>query len=142
VIYKDKLFWACVGDSRIYLFRNGYLYQLNEDHDYKNKLLKEYIDGFGTLDAAFSDPQRDSLTSYIGNPDMPFIDTNKLSFSLQKGDKVMLCSDGIYNSVSNFELIKRLKDDPQLASERIAQDVLDKKISTQDNLTVMIINFN
>jgi serine/threonine protein phosphatase PrpC len=54
----------------------------------------------------------------------------------------MLCSDGIYNSVSNFELIKRLKDDPQLASERIAQDVLDKKISTQDNLTVMIINFN
>jgi serine/threonine protein phosphatase PrpC len=142
VLYKDKLFWACVGDSRIYLFRNGYLYQLNEDHDYKNKLLKDYINGTGRLDAAHDDPQKDSLTSFIGNPDMQFIDANRLSFSLQKDDKIMLCSDGIYNALSDFELIKRLKEQPQLACEKIAQDVLNKKISSQDNLTVMIINFN
>lgn len=142
VIYKDKLFWACIGDSRIYLFRNGYLYQLNEDHNYKNKLLKDYIEGAVPLNAAFEDPQKDSLTSYIGNSNIQCIDANRISFSLQKGDKIMLCSDGVYNSLSDFELINRLKEEPQLASEKIAQDVLNKKISSQDNLTVMIINFN
>lgn len=142
VIYKDKLFWVSVGDSRIYLFRNGYLYQLNEDHNYKNELLKDYIEGTATLNSAFDSPQKDSLTSYIGNPNKQCIDANKISFSLQKEDKIMLCTDGVYNTLSDFELIKRLKEEPQLASEKIANDVLSKKLSSQDNLTVMIINFN
>lgn len=142
VIYKDKLFWVCIGDSRIYLFRNGYLYQLNEDHNYKTKLLKEYIEGTGTLSNAFNDLQRESLISYIGNPDMPLIDANRLSFSLQKEDRIMLCSDGVYNALSDYELIRRLKEEPQLASEKIAQDILDKNASLQDNLTIMVIKFS
>ncbi len=140
-VYKDKLFWVCVGDSRIYLLRRGYLYQLNEDHVYRNKLIKDYLGGHIKLNAAFNDEQKNSLTSYIGNPKMPFVDCNRVSFSLQKGDKVMLCSDGVYNSLSDYEMIKRLQEEPQHASEGIVHDILNKKVLMQDNLTVMIINF-
>ncbi|WMJ22756.1 serine/threonine-protein phosphatase [Paludicola sp. MB14-C6] len=142
IIHQNKLFWCSIGDSRIYLFRNGYLHQLNEDHDYQNKLLSQYINSEYPLSLAFSDLQKDNLTSYIGIPNLKLIETTKRYFTLQNGDKIILCTDGVYQTLSKTELQTYLKAQPQDACENIIYGVMYKKLKTQDNSTVMIIEMN
>lgn len=142
LFFKTKLYWVSVGDSRIYLLRDGFLYQMNEDHDYLNQLLGDCIRENIDLSDVLCDPQKDSLTSYIGNEKLPLIDANQKGFSLQKGDQIILCSDGVYNGITNAEMIECLKEDPQAAAEKIIRNVVHRKISSQDNSTVMIINYN
>jgi serine/threonine protein phosphatase PrpC len=141
-IFKQFAFWLSVGDSRIYLKRHNALYQLNEDNDYYNQLLSEYIFGIGTIEAAKNDKQKDSLTSYIGNPKLPYVDYNKRALEILENDEFLLCSDGVYNALSNDELLECMKDEPQHASEKIIKKVTSKKSPGQDNSTVMLIKIN
>jgi len=141
-IYKSRLFWVSVGDSRLYLLRNNILFAVNEDHDYFNQLLSDFLAGDTSMECIKSDVQKDSLTSYIGNEKLPFIDANKKAFSIYEGDILVLCSDGIYQGISDAEIISILNQNkPQAASELISQTVLNKNIAGQDNLTVMVIKF-
>lgn len=141
-IDKTKLYWLCVGDSRLYLLRDSMLYQVNEDHDYLNQLFSDVMHSEMAKDNALLDPQKDSLSSFIGNGHLSFVDVNTKGFSLQKGDVLVLCSDGVYNSISNAEMIEYLEFDPQVAADKIVKKVLAKKMEGQDNLTIMIINYN
>lgn len=142
LIYKTKLYWVSIGDSRVYIFRDGLLYQINEDHDYYNQLLVQYMHGEISLDDAKNNKEKDALTSFIGNEKLKQIDSNKRGFSLQKNDTIILCSDGVYNSLSNSELISNLLDDPQPSVEKIVKNIVKKKLPSQDNLTIMAINYN
>jgi serine/threonine protein phosphatase PrpC len=139
-VYKAKLYWICAGDSRLYLLRSKRLYAVNQDHDYFNQLLSDYIADEMSMEQIKSDKQKDTLTSYIGNEKLPFVDTNKKGFPLRKGDVLVLCSDGVYNGMNDEELSAIItQNEPQRASERITQAILNKNIAGQDNLTVMII---
>ena len=141
-VHKLRLYWLCVGDSRLYLLRNGLLYPVNEDHDYMNQLLTEYLRGDLDLESIQADPQKDSLTSYIGNEKLPFIDSNPRGYPIRRDDTLVLCSDGIYNSISDARIIEAFEaNDPQRACEDIAQRVLDCGVPGQDNLTIMAIKF-
>lgn len=138
----NSLYWCTTGDSRLYLYRNERLYQLNEDHDYKNRLLDNYIHGSGNLQTAFSDPQKDALSSYIGCPPPADTDTNRRPFKLLNGDRILLATDGIYNALPDDAMARRMKEEPQAACDRLIQDVLDRNISGQDNMTVMAVSYN
>jgi len=141
-VYKLRLYWLCVGDSRLYLLRGGLLYPVNEDHDYANQLLAEYLRGRLGLESIQADPQKDSLTSYIGNEKLPFIDSNPRGFPICRDDTIVLCSDGVYNSLSEARIIEALEaNDPQRACEDVARQVLDCGVPGQDNLTIMAIKF-
>jgi protein phosphatase len=141
-VYKVKLYWICVGDSRLYILRNNRLYAANEDHDYFNQLLSHNLTGHMSINDISANIQKDSLTSYIGNESLPFIDSNKKGFSICKDDMLILCSDGIYNGISDAEFINLLMQyEPQIAGEKTVQAVTKKDIPGQDNLTVMIIKF-
>lgn len=140
--YKTNLYWVCTGDSRLYLKRGCKLYVANEDHDYFNQLLPELMHGETSMERISNDEQKDALTSYIGCEKLPFIDVSKRGFAIHKEDALVLCSDGIYNAVSDAEIINILaQNEPQAASEEIVQAVLNKNIAGQDNLTVMVIKF-
>ena len=141
-IYKTKLFWACVGDSRIYIFRDELLHQINEDHDYFNKMLVDFMYGNIALEDAKAHSEKDALTSYIGNENLPYIDYNSRGFALHKNDTIVLCSDGVYNSIGNLELSIHLQEDPQPAAEKIVKSIVRKKIPHQDNITILAINYN
>jgi serine/threonine protein phosphatase PrpC len=139
-VYRAKLYWVCVGDSRLYVLRNKRLYAANEDHDYFNQLLPEHLADEISMKQIKSDEKKDSLASYIGNEKLPYIDVNRKGFPLRKGDMIILCSDGVYNGISGEELTALLKQyEPQRASEKITQAILNKNIAGQDNLTVMVI---
>lgn len=138
-LHGGELFWVCAGDSRIYLYRNRALYQLNEDHSYLNDLLRSHARGRIPLAQARSSEQGHALTSYIGNPDLPRLDFNRRGFSLRRDDKLLLCSDGVYSAVNNAGLIECMRNEPHAAAENIIRAVLAKRISGQDNATAMVI---
>jgi protein phosphatase len=141
-VFATKLYWVCIGDSRLYVLRNKRLFAVNEDHDYFNQLLSDFMMKKMSMEQIKADVQKDTLTSYIGNEQLPFIDSNKTGFPIQNGDRLVLCSDGVYNALSDDEMVDILRrDEPQTASEKISQAVLNKNIAGQDNLTVMVIAF-
>lgn len=142
IVYENRLYWCTAGDSRLYLFRGGRLYQLNEDHDYKNRLLGRYLRGEGNFEDAVRHPQRDALTSYLGCPFMEEIDANHLGFILQNKDKILMVTDGIYNALTEEEMTERMKRDPQEACGRMVKDAAAKMLPGQDNMTAMAVGYN
>lgn len=141
-VYKTRLYWAAVGDSRLYLLREGLLYQINEDHDFFNEMMGQVIHDDMLLEEAQKNEQKDSLTSYVGSERLPYIDLCKRGFALQKEDKLVLCSDGVYNAVSNAEMVEYLQDEPQSAADRLVRNIVKKKLPSQDNITVMVIEYS
>lgn len=142
LIKKRMLYWLCVGDSRLYIKRNGKLYQVNEDHDYLNVLLEDVIDGNMNLAQAHGDPQKDSLAVCMGKSSLSATDYNQRGFMLRDDDVIMLCSDGIYNAVSQDELIQNITDNPMADAQRIKDLVLSKRVPHQDNNTLILIKYN
>lgn len=139
-VYEDKLYFACVGDSRIYLVRGGAMTMLNEDHDRLNQLLDEYIDGDRSFASAFEDRQKDNLASFIGAKKRK-IDVSRKPLTLRVGDRVLLCSDGIYNSISECEMLRLLADrHAQASCDAIVETITAKATPAQDNMTVMLIS--
>lgn len=139
-IYKNRIYWAAAGDSRIYCLRNGNMLQLNEDHDYKNKLFREYLDGNFNFSDIAADSQKDSLVCFMGKNDLPYIDCSIRGYRIKPDDIFVLCSDGIYNAI-NEEAMKNIlsQNDAQSASEKIVNEVVNLHLPGQDNMTVMVV---
>lgn len=141
VIHGHDLYWVSVGDSRIYLYRQGRLTQITEDHDYGRELAEKVGAGKMTLTEAKSYPERErgALTSYLGQAQLAQVDRNLRSFPLEIGDRILLCSDGLFSSLSEAEMAAPLRGDPQEAAETLVTLALGKNKSSQDNVTVAIL---
>lgn len=140
-VYENKLYWACVGDSRIYLVRNGQMYALNEDHDYLNRLLARHIQGDCSLKAAMSDSQKDNLVSFIGCQKLK-VDISRSALTLKNNDSLLLCSDGVYNSLSECEMLRCVSaNEAHAACDKIVESIVRKGKFSQDNLSVMLVKF-
>lgn len=142
LIHNAKLYWVCAGDSRLYLLRNRVLYHVNEEHIYSNQLLSDYIDGLIDIEDIEREAQKNSLTSYIGSPELKFVDYSRMGFPLLRRDTLVLCSDGIYNSVSDSVIAQTVfKHKPQAACERITEAVLAQRVPGQDNMSIIAIHY-
>lgn len=140
VVYKDHLYWLSVGDSRIYLYRNNTLEQLTKDHIYANELDEKAAAGQISREEADQDPQRESLTSYLGLEEIDELDVSVKPIHLEKEDSVILCSDGLYGSVSPTEMIDAFSSfSTQEAAEELIKLALNKQKPYQDNVTVAIL---
>lgn len=135
------IYWCTAGDSRVYLFRNGILTALNEDSDYMNRLMERVISGKMPYREASNDPKKDSLAEYIGCKNGITPDGNKRPFIPQKNDKLLLCSDGVYNSLGIDELTASLKRGAGEAANIIENKVLSKGYADQDNFTAVVLEF-
>ena len=125
---------AHVGDSRAYLFRDGDLSQLTEDHTLVGRMVRE---GKLRPDEAEHHPQRSIITRALGVDSDVAVDTQTIE--LQEGDRVLLCSDGLSSMVEKESIARVLSDnaDPQEASERLVQ--LANDAGGEDNVTVVVI---
>jgi protein phosphatase len=141
VIYQGQLYYASVGDSRIYLYRDGQLLQLTVDHVYANDLAQMVHNNQISREEAEDHPDRYALTSFLGLVSLPAIDQNLNPLSLQPGDKVVLCSDGLYNALSNEKMLQSLELDAPIAAEALIQKVLAEGYYPQDNMTVAILQY-
>lgn len=138
---KKGIFFCSTGDSRVYLFRKRRLYQMTTDFDYFNSLLNKVIAGEEYLVDALDDPQKDSLDEFIGTNKMLFPDINVKPFVPEKNDKLLLCSDGVYNALDTSEIVNSLTKAAQDAANDIQWKISSKQYENQDNFTAVIIEF-
>lgn len=139
---SDGVYWCSVGDSRIYIMRNGMLYQLSEDGDYQNQLLDDVIAETLSFEDMIENEKKDSLVQYIGSSDEPKPDVNILPFIPRIGDRLLICSDGVYNALSDEEMAWALSGHAQDAANALMSAIIGKNYENQDNNTAIVLEFN
>jgi serine/threonine protein phosphatase PrpC len=134
VVQNEQVYFAHVGDSRAYLFKNGQIVQLTEDHTYVQQLLKM---GEITEEKAARHPERNVLTQAMGTKADIRIDLGRCVLPFDPGDRLLLCSDGLYEYCREEDLIRLLSQDslPNVASELVQ---LAKNRGGHDNITVVL----
>lgn len=139
VVNEQRLYWVSVGDSRIYLLRNGELCQINQEHTYLQELYKKVVRGDLIKEQAESDEQAGALTSYIGCLEQ--YDISYKPIRIQAGDIILLCTDGLYDTINETNMIYILQQD--LSAHEIAEKLVDetKRANNpyQDNVTVLVM---
>ena len=112
LIYDNKIFIGHVGDSRIYRIRNEIMRKLTTDHSYVEKLVK---DGTITKEESYTHPKKNMLTKAIGC-DL-YVEPDIMVKGFQKGDIIIICSDGLTNMVPEEEIYRVIKEDIKSANE-------------------------
>lgn len=122
-----------VGDSRAYLWRNGRLTQITRDHS----LVAEQVRmGTITPEQARSHPMRHVILQSIGGQEA--LRPDQFELTLQAGDRILLCTDGLTDVVSDQQIAATLgKSSPSAAAERLVQAAL--AAGGPDNVSVMVI---
>lgn len=142
LIREGKFSFLSVGDSRVCLYRDGVLMQLNREHIYKNALALEAVNGEVSLQEVYSDQRAGGLTSFLGMGALQQIDFPAEPVRLLAGDKLLLMSDGVYNALDQSELTKCLDAEPEEAVEQIRTAIQEKAYVNQDNYTAVVIGCN
>ena len=138
LIWKKKIYCAHVGDSRIYLLAEGKLRQLTCDHTVVGEMVRI---GEITPAEAAGHPQRSILTKAIGTSSQVKPDIFKVSVPIRKGNRFLLCSDGLYDLVPDIEICQLLSQ-PLLRTAALSLVETAKKRGGYDNITVIIVEIN
>lgn len=144
IIENNKLYWAGVGDSRLYIIRQNQILQITQDHNYLMELMEMVDNKKLTMEEAMADKDKDALISYIGINGIKYIDSNKKAFELMSGDCLLMCSDGVYRSLSDEqmkEIMMASGDDMVMAAKCFVEEALNTGNPHQDNSTAIAIKY-
>jgi len=141
IIQDDYFHWITVGDSRIYLTRNGAIKQINREHIYAVELDERAARGEISWESAAGDSKRAALTSYLGMGELEKIDRNIHPVQLVDGDRVLLLSDGVFDTLTDNEILDTMSLSPQESAELLKEMTLAKQNPNQDNLAIVILEY-
>ena len=142
VMVRDGLlYFLTVGDSRIYLYRGGALLQLNREHIYQEELAVKAVNCQVPLSQVAADRQAHALTSFFGSGSITYMDRNYEGIRLVPGDRVLLCSDGVFGTLSQAQMERAMEYDVRTAAETLKEMVLDTGKAHQDNNTCVILEY-
>src|SRR6202007_819526 len=96
VLVGNDLHYAHVGDTRLYLVRDGQIMQITRDHSYVGRLVES---GVISREEAEKHPQRNILTAAMGSGVDLVLDSPGRPEPLEAGDLLLLCSDGLWGQV-------------------------------------------
>ncbi|CAN5557581.1 protein-serine/threonine phosphatase PrpC [soil metagenome] len=134
VIAGQHIYFAHAGDSRAYIFKGNKITQITEDHTYVQQLVNN-----GDITAAEADvhSQRNVLINAMGTKPTLRVDTGKAQLTFNENDKLLVCSDGLYDYMSNAELAEAMQKNslPEIADYLIAEA---KRRGGKDNITVAL----
>jgi len=133
----DALYYVHIGDTRLYLIRDGQITRLTRDHSYVGRLVEA---GMISPQEAEHHPQRNILTAALGtNPDL-IMDSPGHPEPLRPEDVLLICSDGLWGQVRDSEMLdaveKENKSVAQAGRELIG---LARERGGPDNITVEIL---
>ena len=136
VLQGPFAYWAHCGDSRLYLVRGDKLVSRTRDHSYSE--LHQTLNQVVPLNSKFN---RNVLFTCLGSPGKPVIDTIG-PMRLQAGDKVLLCSDGLWGTVSDAVIIdllsrKTISD----AVPEMVEQALRNGGAKCDNVSVLAVDW-
>lgn len=130
-----KIYVFNVGDSRAYIFRGEELRQITEDHTYVNSLVKA---GVITAEEAETHENRNMITRAVGADYR--VETDFFVEEVEEGDRILLCTDGLYGEIGRERLIAELRE------ERAMTDICDELVEAakqnggHDNITMVVVN--
>lgn len=145
VIAEDnKLYWASVGDSRIYIIRGGNMKQVTRDHNYWLRLQEMVAAGQMSMEEAMGKRQKEALISFLGIGNVSLMDINTQPFEMQTGDTVMLCSDGITKTLPDEQIRNIIMADIVSLEEKaktLVRAAVTNNTHSQDNTSVAILQY-
>lgn len=132
LIYNNRVYIGHVGDSRVYRIRKEFIRKLTVDHSYVQQLVK---DGTITKEEAYNHPKKNMLMKALGCT--AFVEPDVMVKGFIKDDILLMSSDGLTNMLKDEEIYNIIKDNPELASEKLVQRA--NELGGYDNITVVII---
>ena len=140
-VVEGELSWVSIGDSRLYLLRDGDLNRVTVDHNVATELEEVVAAGRMSAEEALDQPDLAALTSFIGIEHLEIIDHNVRPLGLRDGDRLLLCSDGLDGPLSDDEIYVLASGDPNFAAESLVARALSKGGAHQDNLTGVLLTY-
>lgn len=134
VVIGRDVYYAHAGDSRAYIQKNGSIMQITEDHTYVQQLVNN---GDITAAEAAVHPKRNILTNAMGTKPEMRIDTGKCKHRFENNDRLLLCSDGLYDYLNDEELNKMLGEG-NLKNAASSMIELAKARGGHDNITIVL----
>lgn len=145
---ENKLYWASVGDSRIYIIRKNNnqteMRQITRDHNYWLRLQEMVAQGKMTQEEAMGKRQKEALISFLGIGNVSLMDISTEPIPMQYGDIVMLCSDGITKTLPDHQIKSIILDDKNPIEQKAVQLVeaaIHGNTHSQDNTSVAILQY-
>lgn len=127
-----KVFITNVGDSRVYLYREGQLVQLTEDHTYVNTLVKA---GILSKEEAEVDERKNVITKALGAE--PTVEPDFFQLEIMKDDIFIICTDGLYDEVENPEIVQVLSKNQSMSD--VCTELINRANTNggRDNITII-----
>lgn len=145
IVQDGKLYWMSVGDSKLYLVRDNCLMTINREHNYKlqldmqlenREISREYYDR--------EIKRGEALISYIGMGNVQLVDVNQQAIPLKNGDKILICSDGLYKCLPEtiiLDVIKQNGNQVEQAVSVLMDSVKRSKKRHKDNTSVILMAY-
>ena len=148
IIQEGNLHWMSVGDSRIYVLRDGTMVQATKDHNYRRELDEALARGeisreYYTKEAATK--RAEALTNFLGMGGIRRFERNSQPLALEDGDCILLCSDGLYKRLDEHQIRALLVDNlvnTRVAAKRLVEMAMALAARGQDNTTVIVIRYH
>jgi serine/threonine protein phosphatase PrpC len=135
VLRGRRLYFAHIGDSRLYLVDGSQISRLTRDHSYVSRLVEN---GIVRSEDAEKHPQRHILTAALGAGTDILADTAEHQIDLQDGDTLILCTDGLWGVVSEEEIVNAVKENaPADSCSTLVNSALQR--GGPDNITVQVL---
>ncbi|MFZ1919267.1 MAG: Stp1/IreP family PP2C-type Ser/Thr phosphatase [Terriglobales bacterium] len=134
-IVGGALHYVHVGDTRLYLIRDGQITQVTRDHSYVGRLVEE---GMITREEAERHPQRNILTAAVGTMPELIMDSPGRPEPLRPGDVIVICTDGLWGQVQDQEILEAVK---KQSAEAAGHDLIQlaRQRGGPDNITLNIL---
>jgi serine/threonine protein phosphatase PrpC len=135
VILANRLYYAHVGDSRLYRVNKEEVSRLTHDHSYVGRLLES---GVITPEEAEAHPQRNILTAALGAGAEIAVETPPVPVLLKTADTLVLCTDGLWGQLADLELQRAVTQNPPVTACRALVN-LARERGGPDNITVQVL---
>ena len=136
LIQHNNAIWAHCGDSRLYWMRRGQILARTRDHSRLETLIAQ-----GKVDPSERDthPDRNKLFNCLGAPNLPIVEISRRA-SLQAGDVMLLCSDGLWSMLPDHILAQRLQDNTIVrAVPELLKNAVGIGGKSSDNVTALAL---
>ena len=133
---KEKMIIGQIGDSRAYLFRNGELSQVTNDHSMVADMVRK---GVLTEEQAACHPMRNYITRAVGTEEN--IETDLTIHDRKQGDRWLVCSDGLYGMITRSQLNQMIQtEDLEKAADEMLQAAMQG--GGKDNISLVLLQDN
>jgi len=135
IVRPHIAYYGNIGDSRLYICRNNKLYQLTKDQSFVQTLIDQRLLSYQDAD---NHPRKNEILQALGISENITPQINEIGLQIYKGDKFLICSDGLSGMVNDSEILRYVNDyNPISACKKLIS--LAKDNGGSDNITLQIV---